>query len=406
MSHEHVPLRFIPFRKKDLTDLCAREGLLAGSDAEAFGSFCQLLQSVYHFEFHRLLENLKDAYAPLNPNRDTRVINSEPGQVTTSFIDQLDHLLDRANYEKLTEAELQQAFSESSLFQLRVIVDFDAFEEVLLFTRGESNKTEMVSSLFGLRKKQLTFANFDRVVLYIRLKDAYREKYPRLGGTLLKLFQNVPRADIEILFPTTRVGMRLIDKLMIGVPAVVGGGVVLTTKVGASLLLLGGMIGFWLGVSQEPVELNQAAIVAIMAAFGALGSFIWKQFVNFKNRKLTFMQSLTESLYFKNLDNNAGVFYRLIDDAEEEECKEALLAFYFLTTRPEINNAAALDAAIEQWFQETLQCAVDFEIDDALEKLATLGLLKTTEPGLAVVSLAEACKILDQRWDDAFRFAG
>jgi len=27
-------------------------------------------------------------------------------------------------------------------------------------------------------------------------------------------------------------------------------------------------------------------------------------------------------LYFKNLDNNAGVFYHLIDAAEEEEFKE------------------------------------------------------------------------------------
>ena len=31
-----------------------------------------------------------------------------------------------------------------------------------------------------------------------------------------------------------------------------------------------------------------------------------------------FLQTLTQNLYFKNLDNNAGVFYRLLDEAEEE----------------------------------------------------------------------------------------
>ena len=40
-----------------------------------------------------------------------------------------------------------------------------------------------------------------------------------------------------MLFPNTLVSMRLIDKLLIGVLAVVGGGIVLTTKLGSSLLL-------------------------------------------------------------------------------------------------------------------------------------------------------------------------
>tara|TARA_B110001469_G_C9327329_1_gene174897 strand:- start:313 stop:468 length:156 start_codon:yes stop_codon:yes gene_type:complete len=41
------------------------------------------------------------------------------------------------------------------------------------------------------------------------------------------------------------------------------------------------------------------------------------------------MKTLTDNLYFKNLDNNTGVFHRLIDAAEEEG-KEVILAYYFL----------------------------------------------------------------------------
>ena len=36
------------------------------------------------------------------------------------------------------------------------------------------------------------------------------------------------------------------------------------------------------------------------------------------------MKALSDNLYFKNLDNNAGVFHTLIDAAEEEDIKEAL----------------------------------------------------------------------------------
>jgi hypothetical protein len=34
--------------------------------------------------------------------------------------------------------------------------------------------------------------------------------------SLIKLFHNVPKADLEMLFPNSRVRMKTIDKLIIG----------------------------------------------------------------------------------------------------------------------------------------------------------------------------------------------
>jgi len=76
------------------------------------------------------------------------------------------------------------------------------------------------------------------------------------------------------------------------------------------------------------------------------------------------------------LDNNAGALFRILDDAQESECKEALLAYYFLLTKSKPQTAAELDQAIEAWFAEHLQCHLDFEIDDALEKLLELRLAR------------------------------
>jgi hypothetical protein len=193
---------------------------------------------------------------------------------------------------------------------------------------------------------------------------------------------------------------------MIGVPALIGGGAVLTTKIGTSLLLLGTLVGFWVGVSAEPVDLDNSTMLALLAGIGGLGAYIWSQFSNFKNRKLTFMQSLTENLYFKSLDNNAGVFHRLIDDAEEEECKEAILAYYFLLTQPTLNSPSKLDETIEAWFSSRWDSEVDFEEEDAVEKLLQLGLIRTEGNGLSAVSIDGACKILDKRWDEYFSYNG
>ena len=205
-----------------------------------------------------------------------------------------------------------------------------------------------------------------------------------------------------MLFPNTQVRMRLMDKLLIGVPAVVSGGIVLTTKLGASLVLLGSLLGYWLGLRNQPAEINEAGVMALLAGGAALGGYLWKQFNNFKNRKLRFMQALTQNLYFKNLDNNAGVFHRLVNDATEEESKEAILAYSFLLRHPGELDRHELDRRIEQWFAERWDCVLDFEIDDAMHKLLVLGLVDEREDKLTAVPVEEGIRILDRRWDNYF----
>jgi hypothetical protein len=399
--------RFIPFRKTDIVQMCLQENQLSGKEAD-FKQLCHMLDSVFHFEFHQLVESLKNSYAPIDPDADTRSIDHNAPSTKHDFVERLNGLLEKANYERVSEHELNQALTEASLFRIRLQVDFDDFSEVLLFCRGVSQRQETLTSLFGLIKKTIHFTNYDRVVLYIRFRDDLtpskgQQSTHKPGATLLKLFQNVPRADLEMLFPNTAVRMRLIDKLVIGVPAVISGGVVLTTKLGASLVLVGSLLGFWLGFSNEPAELNKTTLLVLLAGLVALGGYLWKQFNSFKNRKMRFMQALTQSLYFKNLDNNAGVFHRLANDAEEEENKEAVLAYYFLLSHGQPMTAEDLDKNIEHWLADQWQCQVDFEIDDALNKLTALKLVTEADGQFNAVPIQDGIKILDQRWDDYYR---
>lgn len=397
--------RFIPYRKHDLVEMCLQDNKLAGQDDD-FRQLYYMLGSIFHFEFHQIVESLKDTYASVDPDADTRAFDNRRPLSDVNFVELLSNLLEKANYERVTQDDLDTALNESSLFKIRLHVDFDDFSEVLLFCRGVSTRRERLTSFYGLIRKDISFTNYDRVVLYIRFRDDYQQEKAALpgckpGATLLKLFQNVPKADLEMLFPNTAVRMRTLDKLLIGVPAVVSGGIVLTTKLGASLVLLGSLLGFWFGLSAEPVELNKTSVTILLAGLVALGGYLWKQFSNFKNRKLHFMQALTQNLYFKNLDNNAGVFHRLADDAEEEECKEAILAYYFLLTQGP-KTRKQLDTAIEDWLAGQWQCNVDFEIDDALNKLLVLSLVSEENGQLSAITLEQAIKKLDDRWDNYF----
>ncbi|MBH0028715.1 DUF3754 domain-containing protein [Pseudoalteromonas sp. SWN29] len=411
--------RFIPFRKQDIVDMCSEE-LNNNTQKTSFKQFCDLLASLIHYDYHATLESLKNNYAPFDPNSDTRslapVSVDQKAQCQRDFAKDFAKVLNAANFEVITNEDLQDALNEESLFKVRLEVEFDDFEEVVFYRRGESQLTETITSFWGLRKNPLHFTNYDRVAVFIRFKDsAYfkaKNKTP-LGfepsSTIVKLFQNVPKADLEMLFPNSEVRMRPIDKVIIGSSALVGGAVVLITKLGASIVLLLALFAFWGGFRSEAVEMTQQHFITFAIGMGVFGSFIFKEWSKFKNRKIKFMKALSDNLYFKNLDNNAGVFHTLIDAAEEEDIKEALLAYTFLLKSESGLSAQMLDEQIEHWFKSKYQCSLDFEITDALEKLVRMRLVTCSNEieGADVYSalnLDHAKTILDERWDNLFQY--
>jgi hypothetical protein len=417
VTETHTGERFLPYRKADLVDICAADERLADADRRHFREFAKILSSVFHFEFHQRLERLKDCYAPFDPDSDTRPVDSpsaeELGAKQRQLVEDLSDVLRAANYAAIERRDLEAAMEAESLFKIRLQVDFEEFEEALFFRRGESRRRETIKFFFGLRRREIEFVNYDRVAIYVKFKPAAwfegRRQMSSLpfqpGSTVIKLFQNVPKADLEMLFPNTRVRMRLVDKLLIGVPAAVGGAVVVATKLFGVLLLVGSLVAFWLGLRREHVEIDDKSLVALGVGLATLSGFVFRQVNKFKNRKIQFMKTLADNLYFKNLDNNAGVFHRLLDDAEEEECKEAILGYFFLLVRG-ASTEAELDAAIEAWFRERFQVEVDFEVDDALHKLERLGLVERDGTMLRAPDPARAIARLDALWDGYFHGGG
>jgi hypothetical protein len=138
-----------------------------------------------------------------------------------------------------------------------------------------------------------------------------------------------------------------------------------------------------------------------MAAFTG---FLFKQWSSYKNRTIRFMKMLTENLYFRNLDNNRGVLHTLVDEAEEEEVKEAVLAYFFLLTAEKPLTSEELDNTIESWFQDKWNETLDFEVDDGLGKLVRLGLAEEKDGVYTVLPLPQAKERIDYLWDNYFDY--
>ncbi|MBW3658793.1 MAG: DUF3754 domain-containing protein [Actinobacteria bacterium] len=412
---ETAAQRFIPVRQRDLTDLLAGHGALPPDDQGRFAALVDLLDATFHFEFRSRLEELKDAYAPFRHDPDTRTIHAYDEEELVAarrrLVEGLEELLEDANFERIDIEEIHRAFEEESLLSVRVEVDFDDLDEVLVYRRGENVREQELESWGGLRTRTVTFTNYEKVLVFVTFKDAAHFGHRDVdvdalpfdpGSTVLKLFQDVPRADIEMLFPNTQVRMRRIDKLLIGVPAVISGIIILATRLAATLGLILLLLGFWLGFRDERVELDQSTLLALGAGLGTLGSYLVRQFTKYKARQMEFMKTLADNLYFRNLDNDAGVFFNLLDAAEEEETKEALLAWYFLRAADGPSSRDDLDAAVESWFAETLDIRFDFEVCDGVEKLRRFGLVEGEDDALTAVPADEALRLLDARWDRFF----
>ena len=63
---------FIPLRKADLRQRLLDDPILTANQREQLEQFCRLLEAAVHYDYAQLLERLKDAYAPFDPDVDTR----------------------------------------------------------------------------------------------------------------------------------------------------------------------------------------------------------------------------------------------------------------------------------------------------------------------------------------------
>lgn len=398
--------RFVPIQRQELVELLKGELDSDPASREQFSRFAGLLQHTLHFEFNQQMEQLRRSYRPFDPDPvAASVLEVEAPSDSKPFLEALTQVLEQANFRQITEAELDEAFNTHTLFPLSVKVDLEEFEDLLLFRRGESKRTERVRGLSTLyRWKEVEVELFNRLVLALRLnpqaikhhKGAHRVKDMKLGKIYLKFFKNIPKADLEMVFPNTRLKMNIFDRLKVSTPLVGG---LLTA--GLKLAALAGLVA-GAGVLTKTDERSlQAAGGLILVLVG----YILRSFNGYKNTKIRYMKTITDGLYFRNLDNNIGVIHHLLSAAEEEEVKEALLAYFFLLRAEEPISQGELDHIIERWFATRFDRHFDFEVEDGLEKLKRLGLISGDKERLKVVGLDEALTKLDKLWDNYFDFA-
>ncbi len=351
------------------------------------GLFAEGLTLLYDALFSQRLEELKRLYYPYNPDRPPvaipEVIRNWGQKDRKSLIDAIESLLRRSNFRRLDQEALDVALNKTSPEGVTVSVDLGEFDEVLIYYCGSTTRTVALSRwrrLFG-KKESVTVPLYRRLFVLLKPKPTLGKEH--LDAIFIKLFKDIPQSDLETIFPNTKIRLSLFDKVKLGVTG--GGGVAA-------------------GIMSASGKLAAAAAnpVAAVSAVGALGGVIWKQVANVLNQRTEYMAKLARSLYYYNLDNNAGALAWLVEIASTEEAKEALLAYAFLQARGALTREA-LDREVESFMRRRFEVEMDFEVDDGLAKLGELGLLSDDGQGrLKVKDVGAAIEGLRDKWDMLF----
>ena len=407
--------QFIPVRKEDLFTALIKQGDIADPvERELFWRFARTLRTICHYEYSETLDRLRDDYYYFNPEvaGHAAADRAKSGCAYEDLIRSLDKVLKDANFEELPHEEVADAHRKRTV-AIEVKAEHDDFREVRFYKRGRHVEQYEVREWFGLRRRKVEIEVFDDIVLVVAMKTqaeiGSRRELRMLkrrkivpGSVLLKYFRNIACGDLYALSPNARVVMSNFDKAFLGVPAIAGG-IPILIKLYATISVLFIVAGFYLGGSGSVADADMRTALAALMGVVALGGFAVRQWLKYQHQTLKYHMELAENIYFRNINNNAGIFDYLIATAEDQETKEAALAYHFIRKAEVALTATEVAGRIEAWLAKHFAVNLDFKVADALTTLDRYGLVRREGEWLFVPSLELAIAQLHQVWNNFFK---
>lgn len=406
--------KFLPVTRHALLDRLTARALWPNGDHAQARRFLRYLDYWRRHGYAAKLLDLEQLYEPFSPDTDllqTRSFSPQERQAMQKrLVAHMAELLTQGNFTRIAPEDFHVILTKDSHYGLDLQVDTDAFEELLIFYRGATTITERHRDI---RKayigwKEVRVPVFQRLFILFKLKPyetrvqelmeqqkvdrkkaeaIVRRQRKMLPDTVtsdhvyIKLFKNMPRSDVEMAFPNTKVRFRPFDKIKLGVTASSGLGVGVVGTIGKLALL------------SNPYTL--------VMTLGGLGGIAVRQASNFVAQRNRYMAVLAKNLYFHSMADNRGVMTLLADRAADEDIKEEMLLYTALANeRLNARDLATIDRGIEGYLSKTFGINVDFDVSDALDRLKKEGIVTELEDGtLKTLPPQEAALHIDKLWD-------
>lgn len=352
--------RFIPLRAADLVTALAGDHERFGPESEWLRDVAAALADTLDRDVSRLGRSVIEQYVHFSPDRDTYPLCDVDRFRTPdgyALLDrQLAHLLEKANFEQLSDAQIDAAIRTANSFGLQVRLNPQRITSLSVWVRGRARSDRRIRSWRApLRGRLRRLEIYRRLVVVARLRDD-----PHVH---VKVFKEIPTADLEALLPHAEVHMTWFDRV----------------------LLLGGGAGT-IGTTAAKAAAGAKWAFNIAVIVAALGQLVWviigglllltfRTVMGYRRARNHRDSQRTRHLYYQNISNNLGAIGTLISMIGQEEEKEAVLAYAFChAADPPIRSPQDLHDRVNEYLRRRFALRVDFDAADAVRTLATLGL--------------------------------
>lgn len=396
LNSDHKP-KYIPVAISKIKEKLLSSRQINVATKQSLANVFDMFEAIWHHDFHSNMQEMKEQYTFMDPDSNEEIDYSNDDAL--KFMQTFEETMVNGNWESITDEEIKQALGAEDVLPLSLDVRFDEYKNQRYYKLGQHVEEREIQTFFGLKKEKKSVRVFEKVITVLEfhnedwfLSNNKKRFYPGQEGRglHLRLFKDVPHLDMEVIFSNTSPSMRTLEKIKIIAP-LVAGVVSLGMKYGP--LLLGG-------------ETGSTSLSLVGGLLSGLGAYVLKTYTSYQKTREKFRNIVAKDMYFKGLANNSSVLSVVVDMAEEQEVKEAILAYAILVmNQPNSFTEDSLDQYIESWLMNSFDAEIDFEVDDALEKLDKMRLLSRDNSGLlSVKGIEEALLLLDDYWDNLYDF--
>ncbi|KAK4269596.1 hypothetical protein QN277_022733 [Acacia crassicarpa] len=203
----------------------------------------------------------------------------------------------------------------------------------------------------------------------------------------LKIYERIPIPDLSVIFPHKKLSFRVID----------------TVRLDAASIL--GLLAFVINYKFEDVLSSPSAIFLDVVAISALIIYVTRVVLGYKQTWDRYQLLVNKTLYEKTLASGFGSVHFLLDASEQQQYKEAILAYAILlkAEKGQVTCRQSVQDKCERFMYEAFKVKVEMSIDKAVNTLSRLSLATETVIDGRLQLVATPCSMayeaLQQRWN-------
>ncbi|OQU75677.1 hypothetical protein SORBI_3010G002700 [Sorghum bicolor] len=254
-----------------------------------------------------------------------------------------------------------------------------------------NNIWEIVKASFGILFGRSTLQEpaFQELILLYTDEAAQSENKDtsEMLPLQLKIYERIPIPDLPVVFPHKKLSFRILDTVRLDIATVIG------------------LLAYVVNYKFESLASSPSAFLLDIVAGSALVILAFRVALGYKQTRDRYQLLVNKTLYEKTLASGFGSVYFLLDASEQQQYKEAFLAYAMLLCRKkyQVSTRASIKDTCERFMYEKFKAKIEMPIDKAMETLVRLGLVieLPTDDGSSVIGLpcSEAYEILKSRWD-------